>query len=103
LYNGSGGAVYSTTTVPTSTSLPDGNGIQYSVYEYASNGIQNGNPDGMALAFPNGTLVEFLSYGGTFTAVGGPAGGKTPLNIGVQESGSTPVGFSLQLINGVAK
>ena len=98
LYNGSGGAVYSTITAPTSTSLPDVNGIRYSVYDIA--GIQNGNPDGMALVAPGNTVLQFLSYGGTFVAVGGPANGMTSIDIGVSEPGS-PVGDSLQLINGV--
>jgi predicted extracellular nuclease len=101
LYNGNGGAVYSTTTVPTSTSLPDGNGVQYSVYAYPVDGIQNGSPDGIALVDPNNAVVQFLSYEGTFTAVGGPANGMTSIDIGITESTTTAVGDSLQLINGV--
>jgi hypothetical protein len=41
--------------------------------------------------------VQFISYEGSFTAVGGPAAGLTSTDIGVSESSSTPVGFSLQL------
>ena len=33
-------------------------------------------PDGMALVDPGGSVVEFLSYEGTFTALDGPAAGK---------------------------
>ncbi len=42
-------------------------------------------------------MVQFLSYEGTFTAVGGPADGITSTDIGVSETSSTPVGDSLQL------
>jgi endonuclease G len=42
------------------------------------------------------TVVEFLSYEGTLTAVGGPADGRTATDIGVAETTSTPVGQSLQ-------
>ncbi|MDQ3502195.1 MAG: hypothetical protein M3486_01065 [Actinomycetota bacterium] len=41
------------------------------VLDYPSNGIQNGDPDGMALVVVAGGVVEFLSYEGAFTAVGG--------------------------------
>ena len=42
-------------------------------------------------------MVQFLSYEGTFTAVGGPADGTTSTDIGVSENGSGPIGDSLQL------
>ncbi len=42
-------------------------------------------------------MVQFLSYEGTLTAVGGAANGLTSTNIGVSENSSTPVGHSLQL------
>lgn len=66
------------------------------VEAYPPNGIQNGNPDGIALVDPSGTVVEFLSYGGTFTAASGAAAGMTSVDIGVTEGASTPVGHSLQ-------
>ncbi len=61
-------------------------------------GIQNGSPDGLALA-EGGALVpgQFLSYEGSFTAVGGPADGETSTDIGVEEESDTPEGQSLQL------
>lgn len=43
------------------------------------------------------TVVQFLSYGGTFTAVGGPAAGQMSTDIGRVENTNTPVGSSLQL------
>jgi hypothetical protein len=55
---------------------------------------QNGAPDGVAL-FKDNVLVEFLSYEGTFASTGTPAAGSST-DIGVAETGTTPVGFSLQ-------
>jgi predicted extracellular nuclease len=95
LYNGNGGAVYDTDAL--SGSIPDqSGGFGTVVLTYPSNGIQNGNPDGIALVSPTG-LEQFLSYGGTFTGVGGPADGQLSTDIGVAEAGTTPAGQSLQL------
>ncbi|RMF54692.1 MAG: T9SS C-terminal target domain-containing protein, partial [Bacteroidetes bacterium] len=58
---------------------------------------QNGAPDGLALVDAGNNVVQFLSYEGSFTAVDGPAAGLTSTDIGVSETGSTPVGYSLQL------
>ena len=33
---------------------------------YASNGIQNGSPDGIALVDSSSNVIQFLSYEGTF-------------------------------------
>ena len=41
--------------------------------------------------------LQFLSYEGSFEATDGPADGMVSDDIGVSESGSTPVGYSLQL------
>ena len=96
LYNGNGGVVYDTRRL---TDLVPAAGVI--VQTYPSNGIQNGSPDGVALVDASGTVVEFLSYEGTFTATNGPAEGLTSTDIGVSEPGSTPVGQSLQRIDGV--
>ncbi|MFI9526728.1 ExeM/NucH family extracellular endonuclease [Micromonospora rosaria] len=95
LYNGANGAPYHTRTL--SGSVPAAGVV---VAEYPTDGIQNGSPDGLALVSPTGTVAEFLTYEGTFTAVGGPANGLTGTDIGVQETSSTPVGHSLQKIDG---
>lgn len=96
LYNGSGGAPYTTTNL--SGLLPDqGNGYGTLALSYPVNGIQNGAPDGVALVNNTGTAVQFLSYEGTFTAVGGPANGQTSTDLGVGETGSEALGLSLQL------
>jgi predicted extracellular nuclease len=96
LYNGSGGAIYDTDALNTFTEGSSyGNFTVYS-FVYPQNGIQNGGPDGVALSY-NGTLIQFLSYEGTFTGVGGVADGILSTNIGVSEGSTTPAGSSLQL------
>ncbi len=91
LYNGSNGTAYNTENL--SGELTAGETL---VLEFPTNGIQNGSPDGIALVDASDDVVEFISYEGSFTAIGGPADGLTSTNIGVSEPGSTPVGFSLQ-------
>jgi predicted extracellular nuclease len=96
LYNGNGGAVYDTDAL--AGVIPDQDeGYGTVSLSYASNGIQNGSPDGIALVRPDGSVVQFLSYEGTFAAVGGPADGLTSADIGVSENGTEPAGESLQL------
>ena len=95
LYNGNGGASYNTRVL--SGAIPNlcgGRGVI--ALSYPSNGIQNGNPDGFALVNAGGQVVEFRSYGGTFAATNGAALGMTSTDIGVAESGSTPIGHSLK-------
>lgn len=93
-YNGSGGAVYDTITLSgTIPNLTNG----FGTLAFTRAGLQNGSPDGFALVNAAGVVVQFLSYEGSFTAVGGAANGMTSVNIGVEESGTSPVGFSLQL------
>jgi len=58
--------------------------------------LQNGTPDGLALVC-SGTIIQFLSYEGSFTATNGPANGMTSTDIGVSEAGTSAVGQSLQL------
>jgi hypothetical protein len=96
LYNGNGGGVYRTTSL--SGTIPDlGSGFGVVVVNYPSNGIQNGAPDGVALVDSADTVIQFLSYEGTFTAVGGPADGIQSTDIGVEEGTGTQPGESLQL------
>ncbi len=95
LYNGSNGAVLQHDCALRDDPEPAGR-LRHALLP-AENGIQNGAPDGMALVDAGSNVVEFLSYEGTFTAVGGPANGMTSTDIGVSEPSSTPVGDSLQL------
>ena len=97
LYNGSATSLSTYGTRTLAVTLPTSCGERgLAVETYPSNGIQNGNPDGIALVDPLGVVVEFLSYGGVFTAANGPAAGMTSADIGVTEATSTPVGHSLQ-------
>ncbi len=99
-YNGNGGAQYS--TIPLSGVLPDQqNGFGTSFFPVL--GLQNGGPDGMALVDNQQNVVQFLSYEGTMAAVGGPASGMTSVDVGVVETGTTPIGVSLQLMGSGSK
>jgi hypothetical protein len=96
LYNGATGLSYDTDAL--SGTIPNlCNGFGVVVLNYAVNGIQNGAPDGIALVDASNTVVQFLSYEGTFTALNGPANGMLSVDIGVSETGSEPLGQSLQL------
>jgi len=96
LYNGSNGTVYGTLAL--SGVLPNQQGgFGTSVVNLPVNGLQNGAPDGMALVDASNVVVQFLSYEGTFAAVGGAADGMLSTDIGVAENGSGPIGDSLQL------
>jgi len=95
LYNGRDGQVYG--TIELDEVLPDQlNG--FGVRAFKGVGLQNG-PDGLALVNSHGDVEQFVSYEGrSFEALDGPAEGMTSTAIRVSESGSTPVGQSLQLI-----
>ncbi|UII25209.1 T9SS type A sorting domain-containing protein [Fulvivirga maritima] len=93
-YNGNGGAAYSTQSL-TGTLPNQDNG--YGTLFFYETGLQNGSPDGIALIDASSNVVQFLSYEGSFMAVGGLADGLTSTDIGVDEASSTPVGYSLQL------
>jgi PKD repeat protein len=98
LYNGNGGASYDTKTLDLFTVGASTNGYTFYHFVYPVNGIQNGAPDGMALAY-SGVLIpgQWLSYEGVMTATDGPANGLSSADIGVIEAGTDPVGLSLQL------
>ena len=97
LYDGTGGGRYNVRALAgTIPATCDMRGVI--AFEYLTNGIQNGSPDGFALVDAAGEVVEFLSYEGTFTAAdtAGPAAGKLSLDIGVAEPGTLALGQSLQ-------
>src|SRR5690348_11153868 len=88
LYNGGTGLVYDThvlSGVFPATCVDRG----VLTIAYPVNGIQNGDPDGMALVNASGTVVEFLSYEGVFAAVDGPAAGLVSSDMGAAENNST--------------
>ena len=95
LYNGSDSLMYYSENL---SGIIDDEGCGFGAVWFLHAGIQNGGPDGIAL-YNNctSTLVQFLSYEGTMTALDGPALGVTSTNIGVAENSSTPIGSSLQL------
>ncbi len=99
LYNGSSSslAFYDSLTLDQFYKGVTTDGFTFYVDSIA--GIQNGAPDGMAIAYNNILIPgQFLSYEGTFTAVNGPASGIESIDIGVSEGGTTPVGHSLGLV-----
>lgn len=96
-YNGSNSSSYGTETL--SGIIPDQQaGYGTLNFIFAANALQNGAPDAVALVDDMGTVVQFLSYEGVITAADGPAVGMTSIDIGVAESGTGPIGESLQLI-----
>ena len=98
LYNGSNGTVYNSMSLR--GTLPNQDMcIGTAVFEYPSNGIQNGSPDGIALVLNSPeTVIEFISYEGVFVATDGPASGMASTDVVVSETSSTPVGYSLQRV-----
>jgi hypothetical protein len=94
LYNGANGNTYGTTINLNGIIPNQSNGI--GTLSFNISPIQNGNPDGFAL-IDSGTVLYFLSYGGSFIANNGTAAGMTSDDIGVTEPGTTPIGESLQL------
>jgi len=92
LYNDSGGVVYKTIAL-SGTIDDEGSGLG-AVMELVS-GFQNG-AEGIALSKTGSTNIQFLSYSGTLTAVGGAASGLLSVDIGVSESSATPIGYSLE-------
>jgi len=100
LYNGSSpsaATVYATNSVPAGSLVSCGGQVRIATVSYASNGVQNGPNDGLALVDGNGQVVQFLSYEGAITGGGGPAAGLSSQNLPVSESNSTAAGTSLQL------
>jgi endonuclease I len=100
LYNGSSpsaAVTYDSDLVPAGSLVTCGGQVRIATLTYASNGIQNGTNDGIALVNSSGQVVQFISYEGAITASNGPAAGRTSTNLTVSETGSDPAGRSLQL------
>lgn len=92
-YNGASGAPYETRAL--AGILPDQqNGFGTAVVMLP--GIQNGSPDGFALA-SGAAVLQFLSYEGSFAATTGAASGLASTDIGLSEPADNPIGYSLQL------
>ncbi len=99
LYNGNtpSAAVVYDTLVLSGVVADMGDGWGVLPFAYSIDGIQNGGNDAIALVDAGGNVVQFIGIEGTATAVDGPAAGMTSVDIGVAESGTTPVGHSMQL------
>jgi len=97
-YNGGNGTVYDNLAL--AGIIPNQqNG--FGTIWFARSGIQNGAPDGLALVNTStspATVIQFLSYEGSFTAATGDANGITSTDIGASENSSTSATFSLQLL-----
>ena len=96
-YNGASGDPYN--TISLSDVLPDQQ-AGFGTVAVDFTGLQNGSPDGLALISDAGIVVQFLSYGGVFSATNGACSGRASQDIGVTESSATPVGSSLRLSGG---
>ena len=91
-YNGAHGDLLKTYQL--SGLLPDlGDG--FGAISVQTPGLQNGSPDGVALVDSSGSVVQFLSYEGFFTATEGPLAGVTSEDIGVIEPSDAVPGLSL--------
>jgi hypothetical protein len=94
LYNGADLAAYG--VIVLSGSIPNTcNG--FGTIWFPELGVQNGSPDGMALVDAANTVIQFLSYEGSFVAADGEAAGMASTDIGVSEASGSPLGHSLQL------
>lgn len=88
--------------------IPNQSGCGYGTVWFAkpSGGLQNG-PDAIVLEYAptatqcgvnnQDTIIQFLSYEGSFTSTSGRTNGLTSTNISVSETSSAAVGSSLQL------
>jgi len=94
LYNGADGGSYGTHELSTFAAGATANG--FAVFHKEIPNLQNTPPAGIALIF-NDVPIQFLSYGGTFKALDGPASGYVSADIGVTEDANTPADQSLQL------
>ncbi|MFL9844823.1 Ig-like domain-containing protein [Flavobacterium rhizosphaerae] len=96
LYNQTGGVSYDEKNLSEFTAGTNTGSFTVFYYTYPSNGIQNGDADGIALSV-DGSVVQFISYEGTLTASDGDATGMASTDVGVSEPTSTPAGNSLML------
>ena len=95
-YNGATGASYG--ELPLGGTIPAQGGTAFGTAYFPRAGIQNGAPDGIALIdVVASSVVQFLSYEGSFQAIDGEADGEISTDIGVAESGSSSAEDSLQL------
>lgn len=110
LYNGVDGLPYDAIPLSSFTTGDSEDDVVFYYYEFPLSGGAGGGglevssdsdgtamPAGMALVGNDEQVLEFISYGGNFTAQGGAAVNMTSDDVGVTESDATPIGSSLQL------
>lgn len=95
-YNGTDGT--STGDLTLSGSIPNEGSSGYGAVWFDIDDIDDVNPGGVALINDSGVVVQFLSYGGSFTATSGAANGMTSIDIDTSEDDFTPSDQSLQLV-----
>jgi hypothetical protein len=95
LYNGADGTVYGTHPLGTFQDFqePEITASGHRIYHKMIGGIQNGAPDGFALA-AGSSVLQFISYEGSFIASDGAAAGMLSTDIGVSQNGNELVGQS---------
>lgn len=92
------GSVYNNLPLFAFTASTPVNNFTLFTYTFPMESIQNG-PAGIAISYQGGLIPgQFLSYEGVLFGTSGPAGGYLSTDIGAQETGSEPPGFSLQLL-----
>eukprot|EP01120_Amphizonella_sp_Union-15-10_P005758 TRINITY_DN1749_c0_g1_i4.p1 TRINITY_DN1749_c0_g1~~TRINITY_DN1749_c0_g1_i4.p1 ORF type:complete len:695 (+),score=137.31 TRINITY_DN1749_c0_g1_i4:55-2139(+) len=97
LYEGAKGKVYKVLKL-TGVLKDQQNGYGTLFFSVSLFNAGTSNGDGFALINPSGTIIQFLSYGGVFTASEGTCKGLRSTLLPVSENNLTPVGYSLQLI-----
>jgi endonuclease I/chitodextrinase len=93
-YNGNGGTAYKTISL-SGVILSQQNAYGTLAFDFSA--LQNGAPDGIALVDASNTVIDFISYEGTLTAVDDAAAGLSSNDAGVSEASTTALGYSLQL------
>ena len=97
LYNGGDGKRYSTLTL-TGTLADQQNGFGVRSFSFSPTALQNGPADGVVLYDAvSQTVIQFLSYEGSFTATDGVASGLTSVNLGVSQEPAPVIGMTLSL------
>ncbi len=94
LYNGFDNTSYQTISL---SGIIDDEGTGVGAVKFDAIGIQNGEPDALALSKTGNTNIQYLSYEGVMSgpALDGPAAGLTAVDILATEI-SAPVGGSLE-------
>jgi Endonuclease/Exonuclease/phosphatase family/Bacterial TSP3 repeat len=101
LYNGSDGGIYGSNHPLSTFTAGATTASQHRIYSKLVPGIQNGNPDGFALAV-SGVVTQFISYGGQIVATDGSAVGLTSTNIGRTQTSTEAVGKASIGLKGIA-